>query len=217
MKALDALSRFYALGVEIGGYQRSSKTANQASMFDRASIGVLGIENVLTSEDRSPMRYAMSGLSEGLTFLASRQYVAGSAAMREGTYRSNSLSVRDGLWALAKDFRSTEDLAAIRGAQEAIDVLFAQLDEPSAPLHARVGLLRQLYGLITIVRCAELLQELRGLAGASARSREKPLYKPRGFRTSLGVAACPSTSTCSKRATPRCGICSGGRELASPR
>ena len=162
-KALDAISHFYAFGVEIGGFQRSTKSANQASMFDLASVGVLGIENILTAENRSLMRYLMSGLSEGLMFLASRQYVAGSEAILEGTYKSHSLQVRDGLWALAKDFRSTEDLAAIREARDAIDTLFAKLGEPGVSLHARVALLHQLYGLIAIVRCAQLLEELRGL------------------------------------------------------
>ncbi len=163
-KALDAISRFYAFGVEIGGFQRSSRTANQASLFDLASVGVLGIENILTAENRSLMRYLMSGLSEGLMFLASRQYVAGSEAVLEGTYKSNSLAVRDGLWALARDFRSTEDLATIREARDAIDALFAKLNEPGVPLHARVALLHQVYALIAIVRCAQLLETLQGLS-----------------------------------------------------
>lgn len=163
-KALDAVSHFYSFGVEIGGFQRSSKSANQASLFDLASVGVLGIENILTAENRSLMRYLMSGLSEGLMFLASRQYVAGSEAVLEGTYKSHSLQVRDGLWALAKDFRSTEDLAAIREARDAIDALFAKMNEPGVPLQPRVSLLHQLYGLIAIVRCAQLAEELRGLS-----------------------------------------------------
>ncbi len=163
-KALDALSHFYSFGVEIGGFQRSSKTANQASMFDLASIGVLGMENILTAEDRSLMRYLMSGLSEALMFLASRQYVSGSEAILEGTYKSNALVVRDSLWSLAKDFRATEDLAAIREAREAIDALFARLDDPGVALHMKVSLLHQLYGLVSIFRCAQLLEELRALA-----------------------------------------------------
>ncbi len=163
-KALEAVSHFYSFGVEIGGFQRSSKTANQASMFDLASIGVLGVENVLTAENRSLMRYLMSGLSEALMFLASRQYVAGSEAILEGTYKSNALVVRDALWSLAKDFRATEDLAAIREAREAIDALFAKLDDSGVALHMKVSLLHQLYGLVSIVRCAQLLEELRGLA-----------------------------------------------------
>ena len=163
-KALDALSRFYSFGVEIGGFERSSKSANQASLFDLASVGVLGIENILTAENRSLMRYLMSGLSEGLMFLASRQYVAGSEAVLEGTYKSNALSVRDALWSLAQDFRSTEDLASIREARNSIDDLFARLGSPEIELHAKVALLHQLYALVAIVRCAQLLEEVRSLA-----------------------------------------------------
>ena len=163
-RALDALSRFYSFGVEIGGFERSSKTANQASVFDLASVGVLAVENVLTAESRSLMRYLMSGLSEGLMFLASRQYVAGSESVLEGIYKSNALQVRDSLWSLARDFRSSEDLASIREARAAIDALFARLDSPDVDLHAKVSLLHQLYGLVAIVRCAQLLEELRGLA-----------------------------------------------------
>jgi hypothetical protein len=163
-KALDALSRFYSFGVEVGGFQRSSKTANQASFFDLASVGVLATENVLTAEHRSLMRYLMSALSEGLMFLASRQYVAGSEAVLEGTFKAHSLAVRDGLWALATDFRGSEDLAAIREARTAIDALFEKLNEAGVPLNARVSLLHQLYGLVAIVRCAQLAEELKGLA-----------------------------------------------------
>jgi hypothetical protein len=163
-KALQAISDFYSFGVEIGGFERSSKSANQASLFDLASVGVLGIENILTAENRSLMRYLMSGLSEGLMFLASRQYVAGSDAVLEGTYKSNALPVRDALWSLARDFRSTEDLLSIREARDAIDGLFAKLNAPEVDLHAKVALLHQLYGLVAIVRCAQLLDELQGLA-----------------------------------------------------
>ena len=163
-KALDALSRFYSFGVEIGGFERSAKTAGQASLFDLASVGVLGIENILTAENRSLMRYLMSGLSEGLMFLASRQYVAGSEAVLQGTYKANALVVRDALWSLARDFRSSEDLLSIRQARDAIDDLFARLDAPDVDLHAKVSLLHQLYGLVAIVRCAQLLEALRGLA-----------------------------------------------------
>jgi hypothetical protein len=33
-KALDAVSEFYAFGVEIGGFEQSSKTASQVGLFD---------------------------------------------------------------------------------------------------------------------------------------------------------------------------------------
>ncbi len=159
-KALDAISAFYSFGVEIGGFQRSRDTANRASLFDLASVGVLGIENILTAENKSLMRYLMSGLSEGLMFLASRQYVAGSQSVLEGMYKSNALEVRDALWSLAQDFRSTEDLASIREARDAIDELFGKLEAPDVELRTKVSLLHQLYGVVAIIRCARLLEDL---------------------------------------------------------
>ncbi len=161
--ALDAVSRFYSFGLEVGGFAKSSQSASQASLFDLASVGVLGVENVLTAEHRSLMRYLMSGLSEGLMFLASRQYIAGSNAVLEATYKAHALAVRDALWSLAMDFRGSGDLSSIKEAREAIDALFAKFDDPSVPLPAKVSLLYQLYGLVAIVRCAQLLEVLRGL------------------------------------------------------
>ena len=76
--ALDAISRFYHFGQEIGGFAASTRSAETASFFDLASVGILAMENVLTAEKASLMRLLMSGLSEGLMFLGSRQYVAGS-------------------------------------------------------------------------------------------------------------------------------------------
>ena len=161
--ALDAVSRFYSFGLEVGGFAKSSQSASQASLFDLASVGVLGVENVLTAEHSSLMRYLMSGLSEGLMFLASRQYVAGSNAVLEATYKAHALTVRDALWSLAMDFRGSGDLSSIKEAREAIDALFAKFDDPSVPLPAKVSLLYQLYGLVAIVRCAQLLEDLQGL------------------------------------------------------
>lgn len=159
--ALDAVSRFYHFGQEIGGFTASTRSAERASFFDLASVGVLGVENVLSAEKASLMRFLMSGLSEGLMFLGSRQYVAGSQAVLQATYRAHAIAVQDALWSLATDFRDPDSLVSIREAREAIDSLFAKFDEPGVPLGTKVALLQQLYGLIAIVRCAKLLEDLR--------------------------------------------------------
>lgn len=161
--ALDAVSRFYSFGAEVGGFSASTKAADRASLYDLASVGVLGVENVLTAEHKSLMRFLMSGLSEGLMYLGSREYVRGSTAVLEATYKAHALSVRDALWSLAMDFRGSEDLGSIQEARQAIDALFARFDDPSVPVPAKVSLLYQLYGLVAIVRCAQLLEDLRGL------------------------------------------------------
>lgn len=161
--ALDAVSRFYHFGQEIGGFTASSRSAEKASFFDLASVGVLALDNVLSAEKASLMRLLMSGLSEGLMFLGSRQYVSGSQAILQATYRAHAIAVQDALWTLATDFRDPESLDSIREARGAIDTLFAKFDDPGVPLGTKVALLQQLYGLIAIVRCAKLLEELSDL------------------------------------------------------
>lgn len=161
--ALDAVSRFYHFGQEIGGFTASTRSAEKASFFDLASVGVLALDNVLSAEKASLMRLLMSGLSEGLMFLGSRQYVSGSQAILQATYRAHAIAVQDALWTLATDFRDPESLGSIREARGAIDTLFAKFDDPGVPLGTKVALLQQLYGLIAIVRCAKLLEELSDL------------------------------------------------------
>lgn len=168
--ALDAVSRFYHFGQEIGGFSASTRSAEAASLFDLASVGILALENVLSAETASPMRFLMSGLSEGLMFLGSRQYVSGSDAVLRATYRAHALAVQDALWSLATDFRDPEELDSIREARSAIDALFAKFDEPGVPLGTKVALLQQLYGLVAIVRCAKLAEDLRGIAGSPSKT-----------------------------------------------
>jgi len=161
--ALDAVSRLYQFTVEVRGFTSSRQNAESASMFDLGSIGVLAVENILTAEKVTAARLLMSGLSEALMFLASRQYVKGSSAVLEATYRAHSVAVQDALWSLAADFRDTKDLEGIREARGAIDALFASLDAPGVAVGQRVVVLYQLYALNALVRCALFLSALEGL------------------------------------------------------
>ena len=163
-EALDAVSRFYLYGQEIDGLRASNRSAETASYYDLDSVGVLAVENVLTAGHPSLMRFLMSGLSEGLMFLGSRQYVSGSDAVLLASWRKHSTAVRDALWSLVTDFRDLESLGSIRAARAAIDELFAKFDDPGVALATRLALLYQLYALLAIIRCAELLEDLRGLA-----------------------------------------------------
>lgn len=161
--ALNTVSRLYQFTVEVRGFASSRQTAEAASLFDIGAIGVLAIENILTADKVTPMRLLMSGLSESLTFLASRQYVKGSNAVLDATYRSHSIVIQDELWSLSADFRDADDLEAIRGARAAIDSLFASLDAPEVPVGGKIAVLYQLYALVALVRCALFLSDLQGL------------------------------------------------------
>lgn len=166
-KALDDLTRFYQFSQEVGGFTASNRAARTASVFDLASVGILAAENVLSAEKPSLMRFLMSGLSEGLMFVASRQYVAGSQAVLAATFRTHALVVEDALWSLALDLRNLEEIDAIREARVSIDDLFGKLDHPGVPVGTKVVLLQQLYGLVAIIRCARLLDTLRSVPGSA--------------------------------------------------
>jgi len=161
--ALDAVSRLYQFTVEVQGFAASRQAAETASMFDMGSIGVLGIENVLTAEKPTPMRLLMSGLSEGLMFLASRQYVKGSNEVLAATYRTHGMILQDQLWSLASDLRGAEDLSAIREARRSIDGLFGKLADPLVPVAAKVAVLHGLYVLVALLRCVRVLEGLEAL------------------------------------------------------
>lgn len=182
--ALDVVSRWLHFGQEIGGFTTSTRYAEKASLFDLAAVGVLAAENVLTAEKPSLMRILMSGLSEGLMFLGSRQYVAGGDAVLRAAYHTHAIAIRDVLWSLATEFRGPESLGSIREARQAIDALFSKVEEPGVPLGTKVALLQQLYGLVAIVRCAKLAEDLpRIVQEPTAPSASRPAGSPRPPRS----------------------------------
>ena len=79
--ALASVGRFHTFASEVKGFVVSRDFSKKASLFDIGSIGVLALENFLTAERKSLFRLMMSGLSEGLAFAASRQYIYGSTAV----------------------------------------------------------------------------------------------------------------------------------------
>ncbi|TLZ72109.1 MAG: hypothetical protein E6K10_03315 [Methanobacteriota archaeon] len=161
-RALAAVTRFHAFASEVKGFVVSREFSSRASLFDIGSIGILSIENVLTAEKKNLFRLMMSGLSEGLAFAASRQYIYGSTAVLEGLYRTNSAALYDELWALASEFRGPMDETAAREVQAGLDAFIGQIAAPGVPVDTRVTAVYQMYAILVFVRCADLVRRLRG-------------------------------------------------------
>ena len=161
-RALASVGRFHTFAAEVNGFVVSRDFSTKASLFDIGSIGVLAVENVLTAERKSLFRILMSGLSEGLAFVASRQYIYGSTAVLDALYRTNSAALYDDLWALAMEIRGPLDEKTAREVQLGLDGFFKQLAEPGVPVDRRVAAIYQMYGILVLVRCADLLKRLRG-------------------------------------------------------
>jgi hypothetical protein len=159
-RALAAVTRFHAFASEVKGFVVSRDFSQKASLFDIGSIGILAVENVLTAERKSLFRIMMSGLSGGLAFAASRQYIYGSTAILDGLYRTNSAALYDDLWALATEIRGPLDERTAREVQQGLDAFFKQLSEPGVPVDQRVAAIYQMYGILVLVRGADLLKKL---------------------------------------------------------
>ena len=161
-RAADLAGAAHAFTSELHGFLGQKEKSERASWFDLGSVGVLALENVLTADKITLPRIVMSALSEGLMFVASRQYVAGSRQVLEGLYRQHAAAMYRELWALATDHRKALAAKDVREVQAAIDGFFAKLGADGVTAEARIAVLRQFYALLVLVRTAELLEALGG-------------------------------------------------------
>ncbi len=166
-KARDALDRTLSLAeaanafaAELGGFLSQKSHSELASLFDLGAIGVLGVENVLTADKPSLIRILMSSLSEGLMYLASRQYVAGSRDVLAALYREHAATMHRELWALATDHRKGMAAKDVREVQAALDGFFVRLEAPEVPPEVRVRILKEFFALVLLLRVGELLDAL---------------------------------------------------------
>ena len=159
--ALKSVADLQTLTSEVRAFSASKRHSEVASMFDLASVGILGLENILTADEPSLLRIFMSGLSEASMYAASRQYVAGSSQVLAGLYRSQRVALEDDLWALALEIRgSAISEADAREVRDGIDAFFATLETPGVTVDAKVSALYQTRVLLVILRCLALFDVL---------------------------------------------------------
>ncbi|MBI4416061.1 MAG: hypothetical protein HY557_03660 [Euryarchaeota archaeon] len=161
-RALGLAGTAYAFVTELRGFEAQKGRSEAASLFDLGAIGVLAVENVLTADKVTLPRLLMSGLSEALVYLASRQYVAGSREVLHAIYRQHASSMYGELWMLATDHRKRLSPQDVRQMQRGIEEFFGRLDGPDIPVEARIVVLFQFYALLLTLRAAELLEALGG-------------------------------------------------------
>lgn len=159
-RALELAATTHDFASELKGFQSQKRHSEKASMFDLGAVGVLAVENVLTADKPSLARIVMSALSEGLMFLASRQYVGGSTEVLRGVYQRNAASMYRELWTLATDYRKGLTAKEVRGIQEGIDAFFRQVEADGVPVESRIAVLRQFYALLLMLRVSELLHAM---------------------------------------------------------
>ena len=157
-RALSLAGAAHQFTSELRGFLGQREKSEKASWFDLSSIGILGVENILTADRVTVPRILMSSLSEALMYLASRQYVGGAEEVLRGLYRQHASSMYKDLWALATDFRKTLSVYDVKELQSGIDGFFERLE--AAPLQARIAVVHQFYALLLMLRIADLLEAL---------------------------------------------------------
>jgi len=157
-RALSLAGAAHQFTSELRGFLGQREKSEKASWFDLSSIGILGVENILTADRVTVPRILMSSLSEALMYLASRQYVGGADEVLRGLYRQHASSMYQDLWALATDFRKTLSVYDVKELQSGIDGFFERLE--AAPLQARIAVVGQFYALLLMLRIADLLVAL---------------------------------------------------------
>lgn len=159
-RALGLAGEAHEFTSGLRGFLGQKQKSEAASMYDLGSIGALAVENIVTAEKITLPRLVMNALSEGLMYLASRQYVGGAADVLDGLYRQHAASMYRELWVLATDYRKGLSAKDVKEIQAAVDGFFGRL--AAANVEARIAILRQFYALLLMLRMSELVDALGG-------------------------------------------------------
>lgn len=159
-RSLSVASRAHEFTVELRGFAKQKDRTEAASLLDLGSIGLLGFENILGADRVTLPSVVMSSLSEALTFLATRQLVAGSGEVLDALYRTHAAGLYEELWILATDHRKGLSANDVKEIQSGVDAFFGKLD--LAPVQARIAVVHQFYALLLMLRTADLLEAFGG-------------------------------------------------------
>ena len=148
----------HALNVELRSALTDKQYARFASYLDLGAIGTLALDNLLTAEKITIPRLLLSGLSELLVFLASREYVKAADSRAVAALQSWASPLQDEVWATLGRYRKKATAVELREAQKAIDGFFGTLAVGALPSEARAALLAGTFQILLRLRCAEVLQ-----------------------------------------------------------
>ena len=156
--ALSLAGDAHNIALEVRSGMSDKAYAQFASLLDLGAIGAIGLENLLVVERRRLVALLLGGLSELLTYLASREYVKGASARLSALARAQAPRLQDELWAALRRFRPKASAADHRQAQQAIDTFFAKALADGMPPEAQALIIAGALNLLLRVRVVELLQ-----------------------------------------------------------
>jgi len=151
----------HALALELRTGMTDKAYAQFASLLDLGAIGAIGVETLLTVEKHRIPAILLAGLSELLTYLASREYVKGASLRLAAIAQSQAPRLQDELWSSLRRYRPKAPLEELRKAQGAIDEFFEKALADGVPSEVQVLLVAGALNLLLRVRVVEVLQNAR--------------------------------------------------------
>src|SRR2546425_746106 len=104
---------------------------------------------------------ALANMDDAALFALTSELTAIRAVL-DALSRTNSAALYDDLWSLATGIRGPLGETSAREVQQGLDAFFRQIADPGVPVDRRVAAIYQMYGILVLVRCADLLKRIRG-------------------------------------------------------
>jgi len=156
--ALALTGEAHNLALEFRSGMSDKGYAQFASLLDLGAIGTIALENLLVVERRRLTALLLAGLSELLTYLASREYVKGASARLASIARAEGPHLQDELWSALRRYRPKATAAELREAQGAIDRFFSKALAEGLPPEAQALIVSGVLNVLLRLRVVEILR-----------------------------------------------------------
>jgi hypothetical protein len=155
--ALEIAGHFFAYLSELQSKITAHNYSELASLLDIGAVGVVALENILSTESESFwQRLVLGGIAEGLMVGASRQYIKAWEAETGLVHSRAAWYLTEALWRASSEMQPDLD-----GAQrwQAVHALLAPAHDPEVPAPNKALLLGRIFQMLLITYLARLLPE----------------------------------------------------------
>jgi hypothetical protein len=164
--ALRLNERFHSFLVEIETSRASKRHAETASYMELGSIGGLTLQDFSGEmQEKSVSRILLAGISQGLAFLGTREFVKAGQAGIDGILAKSALAIQEEFWSLAEDTGEKPTAAEAGSMREALLGLSAALAEPRIDASRRTALATALFAMLLRTRIETSLGRPRKRGG----------------------------------------------------
>ncbi|HLF06547.1 MAG TPA: hypothetical protein VI893_05145 [Thermoplasmata archaeon] len=149
--------RFQNFLVFLEAERTTKRHAEVASMMDLGSFGLLALQDISRKEERTIPRLLLAGVTEGLAYLATREFVKAGQAGIDGLLSRNALALQEEFWSLLEDGDHNPTPQETEKVREALVGLSAALADAKIDPGRRAALATALYAMLLRTRIETVL------------------------------------------------------------